>query len=295
MLKSLQSIWEKNWPEIYCAATGSLPDFVLSRTPKPLGDSVPVFCYHTVSGADFESDLIYLAKNGYDTITADALLTHLERQAPLDQPSVVLTFDDCSQNFFQVVFPLLQKFGRQSVAFVATHFHDLAETAGNQGQRPCTWEEMAIMRDSGLVDFQSHSHEHRYFPRWPEPVPLCGASKEMNNAIPLKASRSMSDDLLLSKTVLEQRLGTIIRHLAFPRYDGTEEAIRIGKKLGYEGFWCGVLPGRQTNRPGDSPDRIARISGEFLRRLPGRGRASLRNVLTNRYLSVLCRVGGMGR
>ncbi len=283
MLRRLRDSWEKNWPEIRCAAIGSLPDFILARDPKPLGDSVPVFCYHVVSRGDFEDDLVYLGNNGYETISAEVLTEHLEGRTRLTKPSVVLTFDDCSRNLFQVAFPLLQKYGRHAVAFAAPRFHDLAETTVDQDQRPCTWEELAIMHVSGLVDFQSHSYEHRYFPRWPEPVPLCGADARINNAITPVAPRSMQEDLLLAKSTLEERLGSSVRHLAFPRYDGTDEAIAMGRELGYRGFWWGVLPGRPTNRPGDTPERIVRISGEFLRRLPGQGRVSLAGILKARY------------
>lgn len=292
MFRKLQNSWEKNWPEIRCAVTGSLPDFVLARDAAPIGISVPVFCYHVVDGADFEKDLVYLEKNGYDTITAEALLAHLTGKACVDKPSVVLTFDDCSHNLFTTAFPLLEKFGRRAVAFVAPHFHDLAGQAASPNSRPCTWDEMKVMSLSGLVDFQSHSLEHRYFPRWPEPVPLCGADAALNATVAPNASRTMEQDLRESKKALEERLGTNVRHLAFPRYDGTDEAVRIGRAVGYEGFWWGVLPGRPTNRPGDSSGRIVRISGEFLRRLPGAGRRPLVQILRNRYGLALRRMRG---
>lgn len=292
MLRKLQNSWEKNWPEIRCAVTASLPDFVLARDPKPLGECVPVFCYHVVEGAAFEKDLVYLAKNGYDTIAADGLLAHLAGQACVAKPSVVLTFDDCSRNLFETAFPLLQKYGRHAVAFVAPHFHDLAGQAASRDLRPCTWDEMKVMSLSGLVDFQSHSLEHRYFPRWPEPVPLCGADTALNATVAPKASRTMEQDLRESKKILEERLGADVRHLAFPRYDGTDEAVRAGRTVGYEGFWWGVLPGRPTNRPGDGPDRIVRISGEFLRRLPGPERRPLAEILRARYGLALRRMRG---
>ncbi|WP_031387037.1 polysaccharide deacetylase family protein [Desulfonatronum thiodismutans] len=292
MLGKLQNSWEKNWPEIRCGLTGSLPDFILARAPKPPGSSVPVFCYHVVESADFEKDLVYLAENGYDTITADALLTHLTGQACVDKPSVVLTFDDCSRNLFTTAFPLLEKYGRHAVAFVAPHFHDFAELTVSSDLRPCTWDEIKVMSQSGLVDFQSHSLEHRYFPRWPEPVPLCGAEAALNATVNPHSFRTMEQDLRESKRVLSQRLEVDVKHLAFPRYDGTDEAVRIGQALGYEGFWWGVLPERPTNRPGDSSDRIVRISGEFLRRLPGEGRRPLAEILRARYGFALRRMRG---
>lgn len=283
MLRHLRNTWDKNWPEIRCAATGSVPDFILSRTPKPLADSVPVFCYHVVSGPDLEQDLRHLRENGYATLSSDALLAYLNREFFPETPSVVLSFDDCSRNLFQVAYPLLKKYDCQAVAFAAPAFHDLAEGVRDNEHRPCTWDELAALSDSGIVDIQSHSLEHRLFSRWPEPVPLCGADFDMNTIIAQKPPHSLEEDLLLARETLEQKLGTSVRHLAFPKYYGTDEAIRIGRKVGYSSFWWGVLPGRPTNHPGDSPDRIVRISGEFLRRLPGERRIPLMNILMARY------------
>lgn len=291
MFRRLRSTWEKNWPEIRCAATGSVPDFILSRAPKPRTDSVPVFCYHDVTGHELRLDLEYLRQNGYNTLIADELVAFLRKERSLSRPSVVLTFDDCSRSLFQVALPLLERYGYRAVAFAAPRFHDLAEDVPSTATRPCTWQELRAMRCSGFVDVQSHSLEHRYFPRWPEPVPLCGADASMNQTVACGPIREMADDLRLAKEILETRLDCEVRHLAFPMYDGTEEALRIGRKIGYQSFWWGVLPGRPTNSPGeavgfpgtDPTDHIVRISAEFLRRLPGDGRIALRGILGARY------------
>lgn len=279
----LRDIWEKNWPEIHSAVRGSLPDFILSKTAKDLGKNIPVFCYHEISSKDFEKDIVYLKYNGYHTLKSDQLLDYLEGRFLIKKPSVVLTFDDSPLNFYKVTFPLLEKYGCNAVAFVSPYFIDLAESNKYNEQRTCTWQELLTMHRSGLVDIQSHTFEHRYLPRWPESAPLCGAGVE--NAAS-SFSRSIEDDFRLAKISIEQRLGKKIQHLAFPRYMGTKEAIRIGKKLGYKGFWWGLLPEKGINRPGDTPERIARISGEFLRRLPGNGRIQLSNVLRARYARV---------
>ncbi|SMP38396.1 polysaccharide deacetylase family protein [Desulfonatronum lacustre] len=291
MLRRLRSTWEKNWPEIRCAATGSVPDFVLARVPKQRTDAVPVFCYHDVVGPELRQDLEYLRQNGYATLIADELVAFLRGEFSLSGPSVVLTFDDCSRSLFQVALPLLERHGCRAVAFAAPKFHDLAEEVVGDEHRPCTWKELRVMRRSGFVDVQSHSLEHRYFPRWPEPVPLCGADARMNETVARGPARNMDEDLRLAREILEARLGSGVRHLAFPMYDGTGEALRIGREVGYQSFWWGVLPGRPTNCPAlstgnrmnDPTDHIVRISAEFLRRLPGEGRISLGSILRARY------------
>ncbi len=301
MLRRLRSSWEKNWPEIRCAATGSVPDFVLSRNPKQRTDAVPVFCYHDVLGPELRQDLEYLRQNDYVTLISDELIAFLRGEISLSAPSVVLTFDDCSRSLFQVALPLLERHGCRAVAFAAPSFHDLAERVEDVEKRPCTWKELRVMRRSGFVDVQSHSLDHRYFPRWPEPVPLCGADARMNKTVAQGLVRNMREDLHLAKETLEARLGSGVRHLAFPMYDGTEEALKIGREIGYQSFWWGVLPGRPTNYPvrtignreSDPTDHIVRISAEFLRRLPGEGRISLRSILSERYGRTLQR--WMGR
>lgn len=291
MLRRLRSTWQKNWPEIRCAATGSVPDFVLSRDPKPRTDAVPVFCYHDVTGRELRRDLEHLRRNGYSTLSADELVAFLRAERGLIRPSVAITFDDCSHSLFKAALPLLERYDCRAVAFAAPRFHDLAEEIPEAATRPCTWQELRTMRGSGFVDIQSHSLEHRYFPRWPEPVPLCGADASMNQTVARAPARDMADDLRLAKEILETRLDSEVRHLAFPMYDGTAEAIGIGRKMGYQSFWWGVLPGRPTNFPAgeadhpqiDPTDRIVRISAEFLRRLPGDGRVALRSILGARY------------
>ena len=56
------------------------------------------------------------------------------------------------------------------------------------------------MHESGLVDFQSHTYEHRYVPRWPEPIVLTGAMKPyaMRNT---DATQNLTEALLAVQIV----------------------------------------------------------------------------------------------
>jgi hypothetical protein len=139
------------------------------------------------------------------------------------------------------------------------------------------------MHQSGVIDFQSHTYEHRYIPpRWPEPVDLEGWDPEVVRSL-IGLARPIVYDLRLAKETLEQHLNKTVRHVAFPRFYGTKEAVRVGSQIGYEGFWWGTMPHRAGNRRGQSPSGKVRFHGAFLRRLPGEGRESLRTVLRRRY------------
>ncbi len=272
---------EKNWPELLATLRGGMPRFVLSERAVPLGQAVPVFCYHVVERDVFAADLDFLRRNGYTSIGADALLDHLRGQRAAPERSVVLTFDDGARNLHQVVYPLLRAHQQRAVAFVAPHFHLQPTDAQDVPDRPCTWKELLEMHGSGLVDIQSHSYEHRYAPRWPEPVALAGVAPRFGRVS--QAPPSIDDDYRRAREVLEQALVKRVRHLAFPRFDGTPAAERAAVECGYEGLWRGLEVGRPLNHPGDNGLGIVRMSGEFVRRLPGEGRVSLGSVLRRRY------------
>ena len=101
---------------------------------------------------------------------------------------------------------------------------------------------------------------------------------------------SLEDDLRKARQEMQRRLGKGIEHLAFPNYRATSAGMVTAKRVGYRGLWLGTLPGRPWNIPGDSAQKIVRLSGEFLRRLPGRGRRSLGVILRERYAASLERM-----
>lgn len=286
-MKALRSSWEKNWPELRCAAAGGMPAFVTSRRSIEDDTGVPVFCYHLVTHASFERDLSHLSQGGYVTLDADALLAHVRGERAAPRKAVVLSFDDGAVNLYRVVYPLLQRFSMKAVAFIAPRFHGNTNDATDA--RCCTWDELREMHASGVVDVQSHTYSHRYVPRWPEPAMLLGPDAERVEAM-RGEPMDLAEDLSRAKQVIETRLDKHVRHLAFPRYNGSAAAIEVGRSLGYEAFWWGVLPHRPLNRPGDPATHIVRLSGEFVRRLPGPDRRPLTAILAERYGSSLRRV-----
>jgi peptidoglycan/xylan/chitin deacetylase (PgdA/CDA1 family) len=284
MISSLRNSYEKNWPEIYAGLTGSLPDFIFARRPDNVDLDIPVFCYHTFDEAEFRADLEFLRANRYVTLDADSLVSHLLNKELAPPRSVVLSVDDGSRNLFDVGYPLLKEYGMQAVAFIVPGFHEEDTESHFTGfvSRPCTWSELRTMQDSGYVDIQSHTFEHRYVPRWPEPIPLTGADPDLITSM-LGESRSIEEDFLLSRTTIEDKLDKRVRHLCFVKYQGSAEAVEIGQKCGFESFWWGYLGRHSGNHPGQSPTRITRVEACYLRRLPGVGRIKLSEIFQERY------------
>lgn len=283
VLTTVRNVWRKNAPEVIGMFDGSLPAFVTARQPRDIGSSVPIFCYHLVEPERFRADLQFLQNNGYRTLSATAFLEHLQgkRQAP--ERSVLLTFDDGPKNFYDVAFPLLKEFDAHVLAFIAPGLHAEAGVDANIELRPMDWREIGEIHRSGLVEFHSHTFESRYVPGWPRPASLCGCEPALEESRRSATPLSLRDDLQRSREMLESRLpGFQVKHLSFPQYIGTPEAVELAQSLGFEACHWGYIPQRPMNKPGDSPFFISRTSDEFLQRLPGTGRATMIDMVRER-------------
>ena len=286
----IRSSYEKNWPEVHAALTGTSTRFIYSRDPKLPDDVIPIFCYHDLDRSSFERDLEFLAANDYQTVDAQMLVDHVNGNKIAPPNSVVLSIDDGARSLFDVGFPLLQKHSMKAVAFIAPRFHrENNNVSSAPCQRLCTWQELLEMHRSGCIDIQSHTFEHRYIPRWPEPIPVFGEDPSVIDKL-RGPDQSIAGDFQAAKNAIEDRLGKTISHMAFVKYVGSNEAVEIGKKCGFQSFWWGYLPRHDGNRPGQGANRITRVDQWYLRRLPGNGRLPLRIILRKRYGARLPRV-----
>jgi len=283
VVKSIQAAWRKNASDISGLWDGSFPDFVTALRPKEILAGVPVFCYHVVEERRLRGDLRFLRTNGYHTLSGDEFLAHLKGERAIPPRSVLLTFDDGPRNFYDVAFPLLRGFHARAIHFIAPGLH--AERGAKDmalSERPMNWDELREIHASGLVQFQSHTYESRYVPRWPDIAVLAGCLyeiEESRRARPL----DLRQDLLKARETIEAQLpGATANHLSFPMYVGTPAAVELARSLDIQACYWGQIPRRALNRAGDSPYFISRISDEYLRRLPGEGRSSIADMVKER-------------
>lgn len=87
---------------------------------QPEGIQLPIIMYHsmlrngsgeyTISPETFEEDLRYLKDNGYTTIYMQDLLDYINKQVPLPEKPIMLTFDDGYYNNYLYAYPLAKKY-----------------------------------------------------------------------------------------------------------------------------------------------------------------------------------------
>ena len=79
-------------------------------------------------------------------------LKGLDYTLPLN--SILITFDDGYKNNYTLAFPILKKYNMKATIFLNTKFIEKDEAYLN-------WDEIREMYESGLIDFQLHTHSHQ--------------------------------------------------------------------------------------------------------------------------------------
>jgi hypothetical protein len=86
-----------------------------------------------------------------------------------------------------------------------------------------------------------------------------------------------------ARRLIEERTGRPVVHLCYPWHAAGPTARRLAAEVGYETAFAGKVPGVPITRPGGDLQTIARIGEDYVELLPGRGRASLADVLRAKW------------
>lgn len=165
----------------------------------------------SVTPAQFESHLKYLASAGYHTITLDDLLYALAQGRSLPLKPVILTFDDGYEDNYTNAFPLLHKYRMVGHFFIITDFVN-QERSGYM-----TWPQIEEMSAAGQR-FGSHSRDH------PD---LRGKSVDY-----------LVWQALGGKEAIQEHLGYHPRWIGYPSGQYDAQTIAVYKAAGY---WGGLM------------------------------------------------------
>ncbi|HIH97126.1 MAG TPA: polysaccharide deacetylase family protein [Thermoplasmata archaeon] len=155
--------------------------------------AVPVIMYHSIGIPNrkwqwnyltcpyeiFESQLKWVKEKAFHTISLQRLYDYMKEDVKLLKNPVVLTFDDGYLDNWVFAYPLLKKYGFKGTIYVNPEFTDprniirknledvwkgeakidKLETIGY-----LSWKEMKEMEDEGVMDIQSHTLSHTWYP-----------------------------------------------------------------------------------------------------------------------------------
>ena len=112
-----------------------------------------------VSIEHFKDHLKWLQKNNYKIISVQNVFDAAAGQSKLPDKSVLLTFDDGYQSFYNQVFPLLKKYHYPATIALVGTWMDGNITPTEPGKPLLSWEQIREIKQSGLVEIASHTYD----------------------------------------------------------------------------------------------------------------------------------------
>ena len=141
---------------------------IANRRREPL--HVPILMYHyveivtderdtirkslSIAPTVFEQQISTLLGAGYTPVVMDAVSEYFDGKVRLPQKPVVFTFDDGYRDFYTDVFPILKKHHIRAVLYMVSGFMDKTKNY-------LTAEQLREIADSGLVEINAHSVNHK--------------------------------------------------------------------------------------------------------------------------------------
>ncbi len=135
----------------------------------------------------------WLARHEITPISLDQLYAHLTTGAEVPKDSIVLTFDDNGEGFYQFVVPLLRQYKFPAAMFV----HTASPTMDKPGRPHMTWDQLRELTKDPLITIGAHSINH------PEDM------RQLSEA-------AATQEIAGCKTELEKQLGIPVNYFAYP-------------------------------------------------------------------------------
>ena len=189
------------------------------------GVRVPILLYHrfgpvvadsmTITTHAFESQIKYLKENGYTVIRLKQLVDyHLGKSQSLPFHSIMITVDDGHKSVYTDLFPLLKKYQIPATLFIYP-------SALSNASYAMTWGQLREMKETGLLDFQSHTFWHPNF------------KNEKKRLKPVEYENFVEMQLKKSKEKIERELNVKVDMLAWPFGIYDKELMNKATEAGY--------------------------------------------------------------
>ncbi len=185
----------------------------------------PGLAPYRIDPAAFERQLAYLKRYGYSTINVDDVWQfNCDASSRMHGKWIALTFDDGYQDFADVAWPLLQRYGFTATVFLPTDHvggrvewdRDYSEPAHLMG-----WETIRRLAKEG-VSFGSHSCSHR--------------------RLTSLAPTDLAKETQLSRRILKEELGVSPQGFCFPYTDFNAAVMAAVSEAGYDYALGGAVP-----------------------------------------------------
>lgn len=240
---------------------------------------IPVLMYHhisplpgphTVSPDVFRAHLEWLAGAGIRTLSASEFARWRAGELEINEPCIMLTFDDGWLDNWVHGLPILREFRANAVFFVVTSWpgsgpvrnfsasdgwqprshYDCMSSIGTEKQDDVVmrWSELLAARNTGLIELGCHSHSHGNW--WQD-----SASWESIKV-------TFQEDLVQAERAFLSNIGESTSHFCWPKGQFGRDLLQEARKMG--------MSTQYTTLRGGNPSRESRL----VRRINAENRGS---------------------
>lgn len=188
--------------------------------------NIPILYYHrfalqvndamTIQNSAFAKQFEWLKENGYTVISLETAVEYLKGKIKTipDKP-VVITVDDGHKSVYTVMAPLVKKYGIPVTLFIYP-------SAISNAKYAMTWEQLWELEATMLFRVESHTYWHPHF------------KEEKKKLSADEYARFVNKQLMVSKQVLEKKMGHEIKYLAWPFGIYDDELETKAAQAGYD-------------------------------------------------------------
>lgn len=218
----------------------SLPIFAVNNI------NVPILCYHNFNPTKpgsmnltpqrFEQQMKWLKDNDFTFIRLSEAVEYLQgKRDSLPSKAIVVTADDGWQSVYTYLVPIAKKYDIPVTLFIYPG-------TISEGKNAMTWEELKELQQTGLFDIQSHTYSHPNF------------KIDKRTHSPETYEKIVKNELIKSKQILEEKMGTKITLLAWPFGIYNDYLEKQAADAGYEmAFTIDALPANRNFKPMAQP------------------------------------------
>ena len=213
----------------------------------------PVLVYHSIDNSKsyismskemFANQMSFLKQTGWDVISLEQFMGRDQYYRSNPQKVLVLTFDDGLDNFYKIVWPILEQYGFSATMFIPTDYigkkSDWYEDYDLIPQTVMGWPELKELYHQG-IDIQSHGCSHQILTKL--------------------STADLYKDVKKSKNILEQGLGKEVNLFCYPNGIYNQQTITALKTAGYKGA---AVVKNSLSKPEDDLYKIKRLCLDYI-------------------------------
>jgi peptidoglycan/xylan/chitin deacetylase (PgdA/CDA1 family) len=188
------------------------------------GTSATILVYHrfgprvadamTITTDTFVAQVAYLNSHGYNIVPLRKVVEFAAGRDSLPRNAVAITIDDGHRTVFTELKPIIDRYRIPVTLFIYP-------SAISNASYAMTWEQLGILKNTGLFDIESHTYWHPNF------------NFERKRLTPTEFDEFARSQFTKSRFAIEKHLGVRPDLLAWPFGIYSEDLIRIARDCGY--------------------------------------------------------------